>query len=51
MLSNKITAMLTTMSFLNLSQIIDQPTRSTKSSKTLIDVVLVTNKNMLKIPE
>ena len=41
-------ALLDFCSAFNLSQIIDQPTRSTKSSKTLIDVVLVTNKNMLK---
>lgn len=32
----------------NLTQVIKQPTRSTEASKTLIDVILVTNKGMVK---
>ena len=34
-------------SSLNLSQLIKQPTRVTESSKTLIDVLLVSNRNLV----
>ncbi len=41
-------ALLDFCSLFNLKQLIDQPTRTTELSTTLIDVVLVTNKSMVK---
>ena len=41
-------ALLDFSSLFNLQQLINQPTRTTELSMTLIDVVLVTNKNMVK---